>query len=180
MHERLSHDTSNCSIARTLEIVGEKWTLLILRETLYGVTRFADFLNVLDCPRNLLAERLRMLVERGILAVKPYKEPGERARNHYVLTDKGGRLMPVIIGLLDWGDKYLADPAGPAVHVVHRECKHHVRLEMICDDGHRIQSASDLKLTPGPAFRLAANAQRVVRARGSRVGRARARRRESR
>lgn len=72
--------------------MGEKWTLLILREAQYGVTRFADFLEVLGCPRNLLAERLRMLVEQRIFAVEPYKEIGDRTRNEYLLTAKGERL----------------------------------------------------------------------------------------
>lgn len=76
---RLDRDTSNCSIARTLEIVGEKWTILILREVWYGSSRFSDFERVLGCPRNLLATRLRMLVEEGILATETYKEPGARS-----------------------------------------------------------------------------------------------------
>lgn len=76
MNPRLDRDTSNCSIARTLEIVGEKWTILILREVWYGSSRFGDFERVLRCPRNLLATRLRMLVEEGILATETYKEPG--------------------------------------------------------------------------------------------------------
>jgi DNA-binding HxlR family transcriptional regulator len=154
MHERLTHDTSNCSIARTLEIVGEKWTLLILREALYGVTRFADFQQVLGCPRNLLADRLRMLVDYGIFRMEPYKEPGDRTRYQYVLTPKGDGLMPVLVGLLAWGDEHLADPAGPAVYVDHRDCGRHIRLEMTCECGHHVSSADELRPSPGPAFRL--------------------------
>ena len=90
---RLDRDTSNCSIARTLEIVGEKWTILILREIWYGSSRFSEFEHVLGCPRNLLAERLKMLVEEGILATETYKEPGARRPPKYVITPKGMDLV---------------------------------------------------------------------------------------
>ena len=158
MHERISHDTSNCPIARTLDIVGEKWTLLILREAQYGVTRFADFLKVLGCPRNLLAQRLHMLVEQGIFAVEPYKEAGDRTRSQYILTAKGDRLIPVLVALIQFGDEYLADPVGPAVRVEHRDCGHRVHVEMVCECGHKPQSGAELQITPGPGFRLTATA----------------------
>jgi DNA-binding HxlR family transcriptional regulator len=154
MHDRLSHDTRNCSIARALEIVGEKWTILILRESIYGVTRFADFQKILGCPRNLLADRLRMLTGHGIFEVQAYKEPGDRTRHEYVFTEKGERLVPAIIALMQWGDEYLADPAGPAVYIDHRECGRHVHTQMVCDAGHPVQSIYELEVTPGPAFRL--------------------------
>jgi DNA-binding HxlR family transcriptional regulator len=154
MHERTRHDTSNCPIANTLEIVGEKWTLLILRESMYGVTRYADFQQVLGCPRNLLAERLQMLVEYGIFAAQPYQEPGERTRQEYRMTEKGARLIPVLQGLLEWGEEYLPDPDGAAVLVEHRNCGHRVELAMTCGCGHHMESASELELKPGPAFRL--------------------------
>ncbi|WP_234390518.1 winged helix-turn-helix transcriptional regulator [Streptomyces sp. MMG1533] len=79
MDPRLDRDMSNCSIARALEVVGEKWTILILCEVWYGSSRFGDFESVLGCPRNLLAARLRMLVEEGILATGTYKEPARGA-----------------------------------------------------------------------------------------------------
>ncbi|MCX5188858.1 winged helix-turn-helix transcriptional regulator [Streptomyces mirabilis] len=81
---------SSCSIARTLEVVGEKWTILILREVWYGSSRFSDFERVLGCPRNLLAARLRMLVEEGILVTETYKEPGWRSRPKYVISQGHG------------------------------------------------------------------------------------------
>src|SRR5438477_12572598 len=108
---RLERDTSNCSVGRTLEIVGEKWTLLILRALWYGSSRFSDFEHVLGCPRNLLAERLKMLVEQGILSTEAYKEPGSRSRQQYVITPKGIDLLPAVLGLLQWGDRYRADGA---------------------------------------------------------------------
>jgi len=150
---RLDRDTSNCSIARTLEIVGEKWTILILREIWYGSTRFSEFEQVLRCPRNLLAARLRMLVEEGILATETYQEPGSRARSQYVITGKGADLVPAVLGLMQWGDRYLADPEGPAVQVRHRDCGAPVEVQLRCDRDHPV-AAVDLESVPGPAFRL--------------------------
>ncbi|MGW0844813.1 winged helix-turn-helix transcriptional regulator [Streptomyces sp. NPDC002787] len=150
---RLDRDTSNCSIARTLEIVGEKWTILILREVWYGSSRFSDFERVLGCPRNLLATRLRMLVEEGILATETYKEPGARSRPKYVITPKGMDLVPAVLGLLQWGDRYRADPEGPAMLTRHRGCGAHVHTQIRCSEGHPVQ-AGDVESIPGPGFRM--------------------------
>ncbi|WP_069768910.1 helix-turn-helix domain-containing protein [Streptomyces sp. LUP30] len=150
---RLDRDTSNCSIARTLEIVGEKWTILILREVWYGSSRFSDFERVLGCPRNLLATRLRMLVEEGILATETYKEPGSRSRPKYVITPKGMDLVPAVMGLLQWGDRYRADPEGPAMLTRHRGCGAHVHAQIRCSEGHPVP-ADDLESVPGPGFRM--------------------------
>ncbi|WP_232838182.1 winged helix-turn-helix transcriptional regulator [Streptomyces geranii] len=150
---RLDRDTSNCSIARTLEIVGEKWTILILREVWYGSSRFGDFERVLGCPRNLLSARLRMLVEEGILATETYKEPGSRSRPKYVITPKGMDLVPAVMGLLQWGDRYRADPEGPAMLTRHRGCGAHVDAQIYCADGHAVE-AEDIESVPGPAFRM--------------------------
>ena len=149
----LDRDTSNCSIARTLEIVGEKWTLLILREVWYGSSRFGDFERVLGCPRNLLAERLRMLVEEGILSIETYKEPGSRSRPKYVITPMGMDLVPAVMGLMRWGDRYRADPEGPPVHARHRGCGAHVDVQIRCERGHHVE-APDIESVPGPSFRL--------------------------
>ncbi|MEU9326321.1 helix-turn-helix domain-containing protein [Streptomyces canus] len=150
---RLDRDTSNCSIARTLEVVGEKWTILILREVWYGSSRFSEFERVLGCPRNLLAARLRMLVEEGILATETYKEPRSRSRPKYVITSKGMDLVPAVLGLLQWGDRYRADPEGPAVLARHRECGARVDVQIRCEQGHPVQ-AMDIESVPGPAFRV--------------------------
>ena len=96
MDPRLDRDVSNCSIARPLEIVGEKWTILILREAWYSSSRFSDIERVLGCPRNLLAARLRMLVDEGIPATGTYKEPGSRSRPKYVITPTGMDLVPAL------------------------------------------------------------------------------------
>jgi DNA-binding HxlR family transcriptional regulator len=150
---RLDRDVSNCSIARTLEVVGEKWTILILREIFYGSSRFTDFEHVLGCPRNLLAQRLRMLVDEGILATETYKEPGSRSRPKYVITPKGMDLVPAVLGLLQWGDRYRADPEGPAVLSRHTGCGGHVSVQLHCDRDHHVD-ATDIETVPGPAFRM--------------------------
>src|ERR1700752_3919992 len=113
--ERTNYQASNCSIARTLQVLGEKWTLLIIRESFYGATRFEQFHSVLQCPRNLLAERLARLVEEGILERSEYREPGSRARMEYRLTDEGRELMPLLLALREWGDRPKADPERPPV-----------------------------------------------------------------
>jgi DNA-binding HxlR family transcriptional regulator len=146
-------DTANCSIARTLDVVGEKWTLLILREIWYGSSRFNDLHRMLGCPRNLLADRLRTLVEHGILSTEPYREDGSRSRSRYMITSKGSDLVPAVLGLLQWGDRYRADPEGPAVLARHRECGAHVDVQISCERGHPVQ-AKDIESVPGPAFRM--------------------------
>jgi DNA-binding HxlR family transcriptional regulator len=146
-------DTANCSIARTLEVVGEKWTLLILREVSYGASRFSDLEKILGCPRNLLSERLRKLVEHGILATVSYREDGSRSRSRYVMTPKGMDLAPAVLGLLQWGDRYRADPQGPAIVTRHSDCGAPLSVQIRCEHGHDV-AADGIDVTPGPGFRL--------------------------
>jgi DNA-binding HxlR family transcriptional regulator len=153
---RFDRDTSNCSIARTLEVVGEKWTILILREVWYGSSRFSDFERILGCPRNLLAERLRKLVEHGILSTETYQEAGARSRLRYVITPKGMDLVPAVLGLLQWGDRYRADPEGPAIVTRHRGCGASVDVQVRCEHDHHV-GAADTEAAPGPGFRMKAD-----------------------
>lgn len=126
-----------CSIRRALDIAGEKWSLLILREAFYGVRRFDDFQRNLDCARNVLSDRLATLVGFGLLAKVPYREPGHRERLEYRLTDKGIDLFPVLTALMEWGDRWAPGPAGPPVELRHRGCDALVRLGLECENGHR-------------------------------------------
>jgi DNA-binding HxlR family transcriptional regulator len=153
---RFDRDTSNCSIARTLEVVGEKWTILILREVWYGSSRFNEFERILGCPRNLLADRLHKLVEHGILATETYQEPGARSRLRYVITPKGTDLMPAVMGLMQWGDRYRADPEGPAIVTRHRDCGARVNVQVRCEHDHPV-GAAETEAEPGPGFRLKAD-----------------------
>src|SRR3954454_7594537 len=113
-------DRSRCSVAGTLAVVGEKWSLLVLREAFLGVRRFADFQRILGAPRAVLTDRLATLVEQGILRRVPYQAEGERQRHEYRLTQKGIDLYPTLVALMEWGDRYLGDVG--AVALQHRDC----------------------------------------------------------
>jgi DNA-binding HxlR family transcriptional regulator len=151
MHsDRFRYSAANCSIARTLGVVGEKWTLLILREAFYGVRRFDDFHTALGCARNLLASRLKTLVVHGLLERVGYTDERGRGRHEYKLTDKGRDLFPVMVALMQWGDRWTADEAGPAVQMFHRECGAPVTAELTCGAGHSALGARDIAAVPGP------------------------------
>src|SRR4051795_304043 len=136
--ERTNYQASNCSIARTLQVLGEKWTLLIIRESFYGSTRVEQFHGVLRCPRNRLSERLARLVEEGILERSEYREPGSRARMEYRLTDDGRELTPILLSLREWGDRHMADPEGPPVLARHAGCGKELRVALVCAKGHEV------------------------------------------
>jgi DNA-binding HxlR family transcriptional regulator len=126
----LDYSTDNCSIAATLGLIGEKWSLLVLRDTFNGVRRFDDLHERIGAPRQVLSARLARLVDEGILRRVPYREPGQRQRYEYRLTDKGRDLYPILVALMHWGDRYVGDPAGPAVTLHHRDCGAEVQLTL--------------------------------------------------
>ncbi|NUO46485.1 MAG: helix-turn-helix transcriptional regulator, partial [Streptomyces sp.] len=100
----LAFSTENCSVQRALDLVGEKWTLLIVRDAANGVRRFDEFRQHIGLSEAVLSDRLRKLTEAGILATVPYREPGSRSRNEYRLTRKGWDLWPVLVALRQWGE----------------------------------------------------------------------------
>jgi DNA-binding HxlR family transcriptional regulator len=120
----------HCSVARTLDVVGERWSLLVLRDAFNGVRRFDDFSRSLPIARNVLAARLRTLVEHGVLEKTRYQEHPERFE--YRLTDRGRDLYPVIVAMLQWGDRYLAGPDGPPVDLRHRDCGAPLEAAVVC------------------------------------------------
>ena len=140
-------DRSRCSVAGTLGVVGEKWSLLVLREAFLGVRRFADFQRILGAPRAVLTDRLATLVDQGILRRVPYQAEGERQRQEYRLTPKGIDLYPVLVALMEWGDRYLDDDGG-AMDLRHRDCGAPVHLGLVCDAGHRLDGAHDVRPVP--------------------------------
>ena len=142
-----SLDRSRCSVAGTLAVVGEKWSLLVLREAFFGVRRFADFQRILGAPRAVLTDRLATLVEQGILRREPYQAEGERQRHEYRLTEKGIDLYPTLVALMQWGDRYLADGDVP-VELEHKDCGSAVHLALVCDAGHELSGAREV--TPIP------------------------------
>ncbi|WP_084955504.1 winged helix-turn-helix transcriptional regulator [Thermoactinospora rubra] len=139
----------NCSIERTLAIVGEKWTFLVLREAFSGVRRFADMQAMTGAPRQVLSARLARLVEEGLLRKVPYREPGQRQRDEYRLTDKGRDLYPLLVALMHWGDRYLADPEGPPVVLTHRDCGAPIHQYMRCEEGHEVAGPREVTPVPG-------------------------------
>jgi len=135
--------TRTCSIARSLEVVGERWSLLVVREVSLGVRRFGDIRAATGAPPAVLADRLRTLVALGVLETRPYREPGARTRSEYRLTDAGRELFPVLSALRDWGDRHLAEDAGPPVVLRHRDCGAEVHVRMLCDQGHEVRGRGD-------------------------------------
>ncbi|GAA0491257.1 HxlR family transcriptional regulator [Paractinoplanes deccanensis] len=153
-------DPVNCSVARSLAVVGERWSLLIVREALDGARRFGEFHARLGIAKNLLTTRLDSLVAAGVLRRVPYQEPGSRQRFAYELTEQGEALRPTLVALLEWGDKYLPTPEGPSVIVRHRPaddeaaCDEPVRVVLQCAAGHTHLHPEDICRTPGPGARF--------------------------
>ncbi len=146
-------DSGSCSIARTLGLLGEKWTILVLRDAFSGARRFSDFQAHLGIPRPVLTDRLSTLVDAGILVRVPYQEPGQRARSEYRLTERGLELQPVMVALAQWGDRHLAGEAGAPVLFEHRDCGGAVEVRLACDAGHLLDNPRELKVRPGPGAR---------------------------
>jgi DNA-binding HxlR family transcriptional regulator len=122
----------DCSLSRTLAAIGDRWTLLILRDAFLRVRRFDDFEKSLKIARRVLTERLALLVEEGILAKVAYQE--RPARYEYRLTDKGLDLYPAILHLVHWGDKHYATKKGPPVLHKHLKCGHDFRAVLSCSE----------------------------------------------
>jgi DNA-binding HxlR family transcriptional regulator len=119
-----------CSVARALEVVGERWTILILRDVFLGLRRFEDLQRNLGVARNVLASRLERLVEHGVLQKRAYQE--RPLRHEYVLTDKGRDLWPVVSSLMVWGDRHTPAPEGPPTVLIHRDCGGSLGADRIC------------------------------------------------
>lgn len=126
---RTSFAEMNCSVARTLEVVGEWWTMLVIREAFNGVRRFDDFQGRLGIARNVLAARLQSLVDHGVLERRQYQDRPPRCE--YRLTEKGRDLYPVLVSMLTWGDRWTAGPEGPPVKLTH-ECGHDPQATLVC------------------------------------------------
>jgi DNA-binding HxlR family transcriptional regulator len=140
----------NCTVGRTMAILGERWTVVVLREVFMGVRRFAEITERSGIPRQVLSDRLTALVDEGILRRVPYQERGSRVREEYRLTDKGFDLYPVLIAVKEWGDRYLADPEGAPVLTVHSDCGAEVGVSLECGSGHHIESLREIVPRPGP------------------------------
>ena len=146
-------ESGHCSVARAVEVLGDRWTVLVLRDVFNGVRRFDDLQTHLGIARDVLTKRLGALVDEGVLAKVPYREPGSRTRYEYRLTEAGWDLRPVLISLIEWGDRYRASTDGPPVVVTHADCGERVGVKLECAAGHEVEPSTRLRLTPGPGAR---------------------------
>jgi DNA-binding HxlR family transcriptional regulator len=142
----------DCSIARPAALLGDRWTLMILRQAFSGIKRFEDFQSTLGVSRSLLSERLGRLVDAGVLRREPYKDE-VRTRDRYRLTEMGLDLYPVLIALRDWGDRYLRD--GPRAEIRHKDCGGEPTLELRCSKCGDQMGAKDAEAVPGPGLQVA-------------------------
>jgi DNA-binding HxlR family transcriptional regulator len=143
-----TYDEQNCSIARALEVLGDRWTLLVIRDAFLGVRRFDDFQRDLGVARNVLSDRLQRLTDEGLLERHRYQERPERFE--YRLSEKGVDLWPAIVTLMKWGDRYYAPPAGPPRVVRHRDCGGEITERLTCAACGAELTARDVFSEPGP------------------------------
>jgi DNA-binding HxlR family transcriptional regulator len=141
---RGSWTADRCTIAKALEVIPARSAFLLLREAFYGTTRFDDFAQRVGISHPVTAARLRELVDNGLLEREDYQEPGQRTRQRYRLTEKGADLLPALVALMQWGDRWLDDSGGP-VELRHRDCGEPVKAELRCAAGHTV-SADELDL----------------------------------
>jgi DNA-binding HxlR family transcriptional regulator len=138
----------NCSIARTLELVGERWTILVLRDIFLGLHRFDQLQSNLGVARNVLTARLDRLVGEGILEKIPYQE--RPLRHEYRLTSKGLDLWPVIVELLRWGDRHAAPDGGPPIVLLHKGCGGELGEHRVCSRCGQSLEVRDVRAERGP------------------------------
>lgn len=146
-----TYDREICSAARALEIVGERWSLLIIRNAMFaGSTRFTEFQRKLGIAPNILSSRLDRFVAAGLMKTQPVT--GEHETREYVLTPQGLDLQPVIIALTEWGDRWVA-PDGPPIIYEHENCGGEVSQQLSCDNCDATPTPGEVKARPGPGMK---------------------------
>ena len=136
-----------CSVDRALQVVSTRSAMLLMREVFYGVTRFDELTARVGISEPVAAARLKELVAAGLLVREPYREPGQRTRYAYQLTEKGADLLPVLVGLLRWGDRWAPAEGGGPVELTHSGCGEPVRAELRCAAGHEVR-APEIHVAP--------------------------------
>jgi DNA-binding HxlR family transcriptional regulator len=139
-----------CSVARTMNLLGDWWTPLVMREAFYGIRRFDRFQSELGIARNTLADRLATLVEEGLLRKEPYQS--EPVRYEYLLTEKGKDFYPVLAAMSAWGDRWLDNGAGPPIVTHHLPCDHDAHAEVVCSECREPLRAEDIEHRMGPGY----------------------------
>jgi DNA-binding HxlR family transcriptional regulator len=147
LEDRSSWRTGACPVGKALEVVGTRSAMLIMREAYYGTTRFDDFAERVGITEAVAAARLRELTTAGLLERRPYQEPGQRTRHEYRLTVMGRELAPVVLGLFQWGAKYLSPGGRPPVDLSHRDCGAPLQVTVGCADDHRVP-LDEITVTP--------------------------------
>lgn len=140
----------SCSVARTVDIVGDWWTPLVLREAFLGTRRFDAFQKHLGIGRNILTQRLNRLVDEGILVRRPYQD--RPVRHEYVLTDKGRDLYGIIAAMTAWGDRWAATDDGPPLLFTHTPCGHEMHAEVVCGHCREELRVREVRARPGPGL----------------------------
>lgn len=149
-----------CSLARTLEVVGDWWSPLILRDLYLGMERFDDLANDLGISRNLLTDRLAKLVEGGVVERIPYQD--RPARYSYLLTESGRELVPVLMALTAWGDRWATPDGGPPLELRHQTCGRHFTPTVSCSECGSPITMDDVEARPGPGGRTGPGTMRVA------------------
>jgi DNA-binding HxlR family transcriptional regulator len=149
-HTVLRHDYPNqgCSLAHSLEVIGERWSLLIVRDVMNGNRRFSGIQASLGIAKNVLSARLQRLIDEDILERRAYQE--SPPRHEYFLTEKGLDLWPALLALMHWGDRHSTGPAGPPILVLHKDCGGHISDRGICETCGEVLGARDAAAVPGP------------------------------
>jgi DNA-binding HxlR family transcriptional regulator len=140
----------NCSMARSLSVIGDRWTLMILRDCFVGLRRFEQFEASLGITRHVLADRLKKLVDEGVLKKMPYGDAP--VREEYRLTERGFDLYSVVLSIVQWGDRHMADERGAPIVRRHVKCGQVVKGKMICADCGEDLDARDIAVEIGPGF----------------------------
>jgi DNA-binding HxlR family transcriptional regulator len=141
------YESQDCSVARALELIGERWTLLVIRDAFYGVRRYSDFVAHLDIPRAVLADRLQRLTAAGVLERRRYQEAPPR--EEYVLTEIGRELWPVLLALGNWGARHLS-AAGPSRIFCHIACGTRLGRTVWCSECGTVVPPEEVEMRPGP------------------------------
>jgi DNA-binding HxlR family transcriptional regulator len=142
-----------CSVARTSAVIGDRWTVLILREAFTGARRFDDFQAALGISRTIVTDRLALLTGEGVLERIPYQD--RPPRFEYRLTDKGRELHPVLLAMFHWGDRHYAGEAGPPLVLRHSGCDHDFHAVSVCSECAAPLRPETVEVRPGPGFHSA-------------------------
>jgi len=148
--QRTDFSRMECSIARTLAVAGEPWSPLVIRNVYIGIDRFEDIRRSLGISRKVLADRLRTLVEAGLLEAHPYSE--RPLRHRYALTAQGLELVDVLMAMVAWGDRWTAGDAGPPILYRHHACGKVAHVEPVCSECGEPMHATDVDVEPGPGW----------------------------